>query len=333
MHKKALFPLLLLIAALACNLPALSQDPIATVTPPSGAELIGATLPRLQSNRRTQSAGGIQRTQNPQDSVLQRSESAVPQTPTATATATAIPFLGTLQLDTLYEGPQTYTCDAGGCWRQNAGTTHPPEYYFTGIDSDTPEVRALLQSLALPSEPTDEDGEIWARTQRIWQWLNLHAVDMVANNETADAKARQAVDTLSANSYGLKPPRFPMLQDYANSFLDFGVMARLSCTDRALNFAMLLYRAGVPVDRVAVVIANFAPTRDVGQHLFVVEYLGGEWYYIDPTCTNSHPALSAAPERVGCTSADYAHPYGITVLPGSTLTEAMLADPRPTTLP
>jgi hypothetical protein len=296
MNNKALIPLVLLMALLACNLPALTQPPTATVS---------VTL-----------------TTSPAPSVTSTA------TPTVTATPPT-PFLGTLQLDTLYEGPQTYTCDAGGCWRQDAGTTHAPEYYFTGIDQDSMQIRSLLQSVSQPSSRTDDDAEIWARTQRIWTWLNEHAVDMDANNNAADANTKQAVDTLYANSYGMKPPHFPTLQDYADSLLDFGVMARLSCTDRALNFAMLLYRAGVPVDRVAVVIANFAPTRDAGQHLFVVEYLGGEWYYIDPTCTQVHPALSATPERVGCTTADYAHPYGITVLPGSSLTEAMLTDPRP----
>jgi len=291
MHKKALFPIVLLIAALACNLPALAQSPTATVYP---SQTIAPT-----------------------------------RTPTATATVTPQPpFLGTLQLDTLYEGPQTYVCNERGCWRQGAGLLNTPEYYFAGIDSDSMQVRSLLQSVSQPPTRTDDDAEIWARTQRIWAWLNQHAVDMDANNNT-DGNAKQAIDTLYANSYGLKPPQFPTLQNYADSFLDFGVMARLSCTDRALNFAMLLYRAGVPVDRVAVVIANVATTRDVGQHLFVVEYLGGEWYSIDPTCTQVHPNLAAIPERVGCTAADYAHPYGITVLPGSTITEAPLADTRP----
>jgi hypothetical protein len=248
--------------------------------------------------------------------------------PTATTTASATPFLGTLQLETLYEGPQTYTCDEQGCWRQGAGTSHPSEYYFAGIDLDSMQIRSLLQSVSQPSTRTDDDAEIWARTQRIWTWLNEHAVDMDANN-TTDGNAKEAIDTLYSNSYGLRPPQFPTLQNYADSLMDFGVMARLSCTDRALNYAMLLYRAGVPVDRVAVVIANVAQTRDNGQHLFVVEYLGGEWYYIDPTCTQVHPALSFLPERVGCTAADYAHPYGISVLLESTLTEAPLADPRP----
>jgi hypothetical protein len=49
------------------------------------------------------------------------------------------------------------------------------------------------------------------------------------------------------------------------------------------------------------------------------------WIYLDPTCNESHPALSASPENVGCNTADYPHPNTIHPLPGSTLTKPMLA--------
>jgi hypothetical protein len=74
---------------------------------------------------------------------------------------------------------------------------------------------------------------------------------------------------------------------------------------------------------VAVVIAKWK--LEYSQHLYVVLRIEDRWIYLDPTCNEGHPALSAAPENVGCNTADYSHPNSINPLPGSTLVKPMLA--------
>jgi hypothetical protein len=287
MKRNALVLFALIACTSACNLPAATS---AVPTPEQAT--VAATLPA------------------PAD----------PPTPLPSAT----PVLPqTIQVDTLYEGTKTYDCDTGGCWREDGKLEFTPEYYFTGIDRNTPEIQALLDSLGLPSTPAENDKVIWERTMLVWFWLNRNALDEDMSG------GQEPWNFLNSISYALRPPKFPSLENLAQVYARYGVIARSGCTDKALDFAMLLYRVGVPVDRMAVVIANWAPSRDVGQHLFVVLRLSGEWYSVDPTCTQVQPYLDSAPERVGCTSADYAHPYGIIVLPGSPLTKPMLVEAMP----
>ena len=288
--KKTMLAMLALGATLtACNLPA--ATPVAAGTAP-----VAVTLPAP--------------TDRPTD------------LPTLLPTGTPV-LPQTIRVETLYEGPKTYNCDKDGCWRADGELEFTPAYYFSGIDANTPEIQAMLADLGLPSTPAQDDDTIWKRTMLVWMWLHNKALDVDMPG------GQEPWNFLNSISYALKPPKFPSLDNLAQVYARYGVISRQSCTDKALDFAMLLYRVGIPVDKLAVVIANWTPTRDVGQHLYVVLRVNEEWYSVDPTCVQVHDWLSPFPERVGCNSTDYAHPYGIIVLPGSSLTKPMLVEAMP----
>ena len=73
---------------------------------------------------------------------------------------------------TKYEGAKAYTCDAGGCWRDDGAVTDaPPESFYPDIDADTPAVRALLASIGLPAGAAPDGAERWRRTREVWEWM------------------------------------------------------------------------------------------------------------------------------------------------------------------
>lgn len=113
------------------------------------------------------------------------------------------------------------------------------------------------------------------------------------------------------------------MDDLAYMFVNYGgIYWGGTCMYRSLVLSTLLYRVGIPPDRMAVAETRYRPVYS--QHMYVVLRLGCHWYYIDPSCMSDHPALSVSPENLGCIPADYAHPNSLTLLPGSTLGKPML---------
>jgi hypothetical protein len=102
----------------------------------------------------------------------------------------------------------------------------------------------------------------------------------------------------------MKTPKdhWPSIGDQAKVFKRYNGLVWGACNSRAFTFATLLYRVGIQPDDLAVVIAQWKP--EYSQHLYVVLRIENRWYYLDPTCSESHPALSDAPENVGCNTAD-----------------------------
>ena len=91
---------------------------------------------------------------------------------------------------------------------------------------------------------------------------------------------------------------------------------------RAQLFATLLLGVGIHPNRFAVAEAYWQASYS--QHMFVILYVSGHWYYLDPTYI--HESIAATPGSVGSGSADYVHPLRIITLPGSTLSYVPLVE-------
>lgn len=89
---------------------------------------------------------------------------------------------------------------------------------------------------------------------------------------------------------------------------------------RAQTFATLLYRVGIPINRLAIAETRWKPTYS--QHMYIVLRLGCRWFYVDPSV--NIPELPAEPNNIGGGTADYIHPNKLKVFAGSTLNKPML---------
>ena len=270
----------------------------------------GCTSPAVSPSSTTDSPSSQR--QAPTTSMM-----AIPtQQSSLTPTSTEV-LLYTTQEQTRYEGILEYTCDRDGCWRVGGTLTHPPEYYYPDIEADNPDIQALLADIGLPDTPAADDGEAWKRTVELWAWLYGNAQDPESSPE--------AHHYLNSLSYDLKPAQFPSIDDFAKVYARYQIIPWGTCTSRALTFATLLYRCGIDPNRMA---AAYFKTADMSiQHFYVVVRSGDHWYYLDPTCDEPDwtPALPYEPANIGCVpEVDYEHPFTLAVIPGSTLTRAML---------
>jgi hypothetical protein len=245
-------------------------------------------------------------------------DTAVPPSPTEsptpgpTATETR-PFPYTIREQTTYEGEKTYTCDAGGCWRDDGAAAGPPENFYPNIREDNEEIRALLSSIGLPADAAADDAERWRRIRELWSWMARKTV-VIGTPEAEEPWAYLQE---------LAPDSWPSIGEMSKVFARYGVLPLGACNSKAFTMAALLYRVGVLPDWVTVVHSK---AHDGTQHLYLALHLEGRWRYLDPTCISEHNALAAQPETVGCIGADYRHPYEVIPLPGSQLTKPMLLE-------
>jgi hypothetical protein len=238
-------------------------------------------------------------------------------TPTATPTATTptpvpTPFTPhTLDEPTRYEGTLKYDCEADGCWRQGSTMLSAPEYYYPDIDADNAEIAALLSDIGLPADPIEDDAAAWQTMRALWAWLNTHVSYL--------GTAPEAWDYLTS----LAGDNWPSISNMASAYARYHTLPWGACNSKALTVATLAYRVGLSPDRVAA--AYFATADHSIQHFYVVFRSGDHWFYLDPTCNLTTPSLPSEPASVGCLDGvDYEHPFTLALLPGSTLTRAML---------
>ena len=229
-------------------------------------------------------------------------------------------FHPSIEEETLYEGIKDYTCN-GICWRADGTVDDRWNLFFPNIDVDDANIQSLLSSIGLPTERTNDDNEIWSRVKRVWSWLHDHTLGPLDPNYN------------DVCNYLASLANFPSIAQYAYMFTAYGgfcwgshvnedgdVVYVCTCMCRAHALATLLYKVGIPPDRIA--IAETRWRLEYSQHMYVVLRLGCHWYYIDPSV--SIPELNSTPENVGSGSRDYVHPNTLVLLPGSTLTKPML---------
>jgi hypothetical protein len=234
-------------------------------------------------------------------------------TPKATPTETR-PFIVE---QTLYEGERNYTCDPGGCWRDDGEVIDKPEFFYPGVEEDNPEIRALLDSFGLPEDIAADDAERWRRVRAVWEWMYRHTV--VINTPEAEEPWNYLHELTSQGPV----EDWPALGEMAKVFARYGVVPLGACNSKAFTIATFLYRFGVRPNAITVAHSRSANGK---QHLYLALRLDGRWLYVDPTCIRSTPELDPQPHSIGCTSADYRHPYQLEPLPGSSFPKPMLLE-------
>jgi hypothetical protein len=243
------------------------------------------------------------------------------QSSLTTTSTELVPY--TIEEQSRYDGIVEYECDNDGCWRVGGEPEYPSEYFYPDIEADNPDIQALLADIGLPNTLAVDDKEAWNRIAVVWTWLSRNTRYTATGPE-----AQEAHDYQRSLSTGSEPAQWMSIDDIAKVYARYSFLPWLSvggCNEKALIFAALLYRCGIDPDTMAVAVSHWSLKGN--QHLFVVFRSGDHWYYIDPTGIdpNAAPTLNYEPKSIGSVSAaDYEHPYTLCVLPGSTLTRAML---------
>jgi len=217
---------------------------------------------------------------------------------------------------TLYEGSKTYLSGSPVCtyWREDGTVNNDWNSFFPHIEVENDDIESLIRDIGLPTGRTSNDEETWSRTRAVWSWLHDHLL------------AEDDINYEGCKSYHASLDHWASIDDLAYMFNHYGGFSwgigACACMCRAQTLSTLLYRVGILPDRIAIAETRTRP--EYSQHMYVVLWIGCHWYYIDPTCIDSHPELSESPENVGCISADYTHPNELKLLPSSTLERPML---------
>jgi len=225
-----------------------------------------------------------------------------------------------IEEQTLYEGTKDYTCNST-CWREDGTVDDRWDVFFPDINRENDSIRALLNDIGLPTTPTTDDNEIWNRVRTVWSWLQAHTLRASDPNYDDACEYRGSLD------------HWPSIADLAYMFTTHGGFCwgvrfneergsweGCTCMCRAQILATLLYKVGIPSDRMAIAETKWKP--EYSQHMYVVLRIGCHWYHIDPSI--DVPKLRDTPENVGSGSPDYMHPNTLKLLPGSTLNKPML---------
>ncbi|MBN1440198.1 MAG: hypothetical protein JW929_12390 [Anaerolineales bacterium] len=290
-QRAVILPAGLILLSLACNLPSAARE-----------TAVAASLTAFAAAPPTSGAPTAAPTST-------ASASPAPQ-PTPTETQPHIVE------QTLFEGEKAYTCDEGGCWRDDGILVGPPENFYPDIHEDNRDIRALLASIGLPAEEAPDNAERWRRIRGLWQWMTSHTI--IINEPGYEEPWNYLHELASTPTH-----HWPSIGELAKVFARFGVLPLGACNSKSFTMATLLYRVGVLPDWITVVHSQ---AHDGTQHIYLGIHLDGRWRYLDPTCIRSHTALAPQPETVGCIGADYRHPYEVIPLPGSQLIKPMLLE-------
>ena len=115
------------------------------------------------------------------------------------------------------------------------------------------------------------------------------------------------------------PGTWPSILDYARYFAAHGKLAWAACFSKAHLFATLLGRMAYPRFRFGIAQAhhteNGAPPT--ATHVFVAVYVGGRWFYLDPTAVpfQAFPDFANRKSIGTFASVDYEHPYSFLPVP------------------
>ena len=219
-------------------------------------------------------------------------------------------------VETINEGLQHYEHN-GEYWFRTDGDVYDnvTQNFFFDIDAENDTINALMEDIGAGTEQTDDDLEIRDKLAILWLWmqdncyLNLN-----------DTLWHQAHDYLLEHSGG----HSYTISALASTFAQYGFIPWGSCTSRANLFVTLLYKTGVPKNRIA--MAECRWDFRYSQHMYLIINLFSRWYHFDPT--HLHGVIHAADSfqskpsgQVGTQTQDHTHLWKIYIIPGSSLTQ------------
>jgi hypothetical protein len=229
-----------------------------------------------------------------------------PSTQDFALTALASGFL----VETINQGWKCYQCPQWQtCYRTDGEVEESPSL-FPDIEANSSAIAALMAAIGAGTSPSQDDAQIWSKAQTLWNWLKLHA-----NFNYEDPLWQQASDFMMAQDW-------PSIDRIAQTYLAYGFLPWGSCMSRAQMFTTLLFRTGVPKERLA--IAETRWQLRYSQHMYTILYIAGRWIHLDPSFNEGHDfpdwdEFCSIP-RAGNQWTDYLHPLKLTTIPGSGLT-------------
>jgi hypothetical protein len=212
-------------------------------------------------------------------------------------------------VETINEGLRHYEYAWLACYRTDAGAGVGTST-FPDLDAQSQTISDLLDAIGAGTNPVTSDTDIWQQAGTVWGWLQSNAT-YSAGDPTWDA----AMAYMSGYNEG-----WPSVAAMAATYQIYGFLPWGTCMSRAQMYATLLYRVGIPRDRLA--IEEMRWQLRYSQHMTVILYVAHRWLYLDPIYIGydfpPFTELHSIPHG-GAGYQDYCHPLGITTLPGSTL--------------
>jgi hypothetical protein len=217
------------------------------------------------------------------------------------------PTIGYL-VETINEGLINYACDPYFCFRTAEVETQ--DAFFPGIDDQNSTITNFMNTIGAGTNPTTDDAEIWQKAASTWNWLQINGY-----YNPSDPLWSEAISFLMDYDDG-----WPSIEAMAVTYNTYGFLPWGTCMSRAQIYTTLLYRTGIPKDRVA--IEEMRYRLRYSQHMATILYVSNRWLYLDPSFNYlDFPSFSdfhSIPQG-GVGSRDYEHPLKVKIIPGANI--------------
>jgi len=222
-----------------------------------------------------------------------------------------------LLVSTVNQGIRHYEFNGDFCYRSDGTIEDRSDYFYPDIDVNSEVIDTLMAAIGAGTDTAVSDLEIWNKCAITWAWLQQNAWFNPSKAEWQDAS-----EFMGNFNYG-----WYSIEGIATTYELYGFIPWSTCMSRAVVYTTLLYRVGVPKDRLAIVETKWR--LRYSQHMYTIVYLADRWIFLDPSSNYENgPSLGAfegftsirktsvwQPDKV----TDYCHPHRILPLPGSSL--------------
>ncbi|HVP11802.1 MAG TPA: carboxypeptidase regulatory-like domain-containing protein [Phycisphaerae bacterium] len=233
------------------------------------------------------------------------SKDVVMQTPPAVVNFALVPGAGGYLAQTINQGLRRYEFDGSYCFRVDA-TVDEDASYFPDIDAQNPTISSFMQQVGAGTNQTTVPVEMWNKIATVWQWLRLHA-----SYNPSSPTWQAAMNYMMAAGW-------PSIYRIALTYNTYGFIPWGTCMSRAQLLTTILYRTGIPRDRIG--IGETRWELRYSQHMYAMVYIADRWMYFDATfsylaCPDFSHFVSIP--ITGGESRDYCHPYQLMTIPGA----------------
>ena len=175
-------------------------------------------------------------------------------------------------VETINRGEKNYEFNGAFCVL-SGGEVSDGADFFPDRDASNSTIVSFLALLGVGTNKTTVASEMWTKIKRTWEWLRDNAL-----SDNGDPAWDQA-DALIAGGNG-----WPSIGLIAETYMTYGFIPWGTCMSRAQILTTLLYRVGIPEDRLA--IAETCWKFRYSQHMYSIVYIANRWLYFDPTYIN-----------------------------------------------